>query len=116
MRVSRRQLADTRSGTRAPGDGERSSMNESNHLTHRILKSTEDGNGVTEVRDYILRRGRRIQRLAVHVEGMKRWLSRAVTFARRGLLVTWVSGYRIRVWRWLSGVVWLYIERLLRRG
>jgi len=81
-------------------------MNEPNHLSHRILELSEDRNGMTEMRNWTLRGKRRVQRSAVHVEGMKRWLSQTLTLGKRNSLGIGVSGYRIRVVRWLPRVFW----------
>jgi len=75
-------------------------MNESNHLS-------DHGNGMTGMKDWALRGRGKIQWSAVHVEGVKRWMSRTSPLGRRYLVGIWVSGDGvIRVVRWLPGVVW----------
>ena len=86
VRTSWRQMTDIGTGTCKSGDGERSSMNQSNHLSHWILKLSEDGNGMTEMRDWTLGGRGKIQWSAVHVKGMKKWLSRTLTSGGRDSL------------------------------
>jgi len=74
-------------------------MNESNHLS-------EYGNGMAGMRNCALRGRGKIQWSAVHVERVKRWMSRTSPLGRRDPMGIWVSGYGVRVVRWLSGVVW----------
>ena len=100
-----RYMAHTWNGTHIPGDCKRSSVNESNHLPHRILELTEDGNGMTEVWNKTLRgvkrRMSRIEWLTVHVEGMKRRFLGALSLGSRDSLEIGESGCTIRVGRWL---------------
>ena len=94
-------------------------MNKSNHLSHRILKLTENGNGMTETGNQKLRRGRGMgmtQWLAVHIEGMKRWFFGTLALGSRNSLGNRVCGCGVRAGRWLSRVVWWYVVRLFDWG